>query len=102
MSKLPTLTISKFVLRARRVLECLTYDLVLILEHSIFLKPTKFCISLYSTAYLNPKSKELTLKLCFEFYAFFNFENLGISFYLYQLFESFMVLITATYLIRSY
>jgi hypothetical protein len=99
-SGLPTLTVSKSVLCARRVLECLSYDLVLILEHSIFLRPTKFCIPLYSTTYLNPKTKELTLKLRFEFDAFFNFKNLGIPFHLYQLFESFMVLITTTYLIK--
>jgi hypothetical protein len=73
--RLPTPKVNKTILRAREVLECLSFDLVFILEHSIFLRLTKFCIPLYSTAYLTPKAKELTLKLRFEFDAFFNFNN---------------------------
>jgi len=55
MSSVPTCVISsdarrdfrhhksyKTILRAGEVLECLSFDLVLILEHSIFLRPTKF------------------------------------------------------------
>jgi hypothetical protein len=81
-SGLPTPTNPKTILRAREVLECLYFDLVFILEHSIFLRPTKFYIPLYSTAYLTPKAKELTLKLRFEFDAFFNSKNWGIPFHL--------------------
>jgi len=41
-SGLLTRQVSKTILRSREVLECLSFDLVLILEHSIFLRPTKF------------------------------------------------------------
>jgi hypothetical protein len=41
-SALQTPKATKTILRAREVLECLSYDLALILEHSIFLRPTKF------------------------------------------------------------
>jgi hypothetical protein len=41
-SGLPTPTVPKTILCVREVLECLSCDLVLILEHSIFLRPTRF------------------------------------------------------------
>jgi hypothetical protein len=41
-SGLPTPIDPKTILRACGVLECLSYDLVLILVHSIFLRPTRF------------------------------------------------------------
>ena len=39
---------------ARQVLECLSYGLIIMIEHSVFLVPTKLA-SLYSAAY--PKLK---------------------------------------------
>jgi hypothetical protein len=48
----------KTILRARGVLECLSYDLVLILELSIFLRLTRFA-SLFTVRHiLNSRSKE--------------------------------------------
>jgi hypothetical protein len=38
----PTPKVTKTILRAREVLECLSFDIIIMLEHSIFLRPTKF------------------------------------------------------------
>jgi len=48
---------NKTILRAREVLECLSFDLVLILEHSIFLRPTKFAFLFIVRHILNSRSK---------------------------------------------
>jgi hypothetical protein len=57
-SALLTLKVTKTILRAREVLECLSNDLVLLLEHSIFLRPTKFASLFIVRHSLNSRSKE--------------------------------------------
>ena len=44
-------------LRARGVLECLSFDLIIMLEHSIFLRPTKFASLFIVRWILNSKTK---------------------------------------------
>jgi hypothetical protein len=55
-SGLPTPPVTKTILCAREVLECLSYDLVLILEHSIILRPTRFASPFIVWHSLNSKS----------------------------------------------
>jgi hypothetical protein len=55
-SGLPTSPVTKIILHAHEMIECLSYDLVLTLEHSIFLRPTKF-VSLFIVRHsLNSRS----------------------------------------------
>ena len=56
----------KNILRIRGVLECLSFDFIFMLEHSIFLRPTKFA-SLFIVRWIlnskqNIKSLESTLR----------------------------------------
>jgi hypothetical protein len=74
-SGLPTPKVTKTILHAREVLECLSFDFIFVLEHSIFLRPTKFCIPLYSAAYLNPRSEKINFEAPLEFDVFFNMTN---------------------------
>jgi hypothetical protein len=74
-SALLTPKVIKTVLRAREVLECLSFDFIFVLEHSIFLRPNKFCIPLYSAAYLNPRREKINFEAPLEFDAFFNMMN---------------------------
>ena len=51
-------TQEKTFLSVHEVLECLSYDLVVMLEHSIFLRPTKFASLFIVRHILNSRSKE--------------------------------------------
>ena len=44
-------------LRARGVLECLSFDFIFMIEHSIFLRPTKFASLFIVRRILNSKTK---------------------------------------------
>ena len=57
MSGLPTPTVTKNILRARGVLECLSFNFIFMLEHSIFLRPTKFASLFIVQRILNSKTK---------------------------------------------
>jgi hypothetical protein len=62
MSRLSTPKVNKTILHAHEVLECLSFEFIFVLEHSIFLRPTKFCIPLYSASYLNPRSEKINFE----------------------------------------
>ena len=56
-SGLLTPTVTEKILRARGVLECLSFDFIFMLEHSIFLRPTKFASLFIVWWILNSKTK---------------------------------------------
>ena len=57
MSGLPTPRVTENILRAHGVLECLSFDFIFMLEHSIFLRPTKFASLFIVRRILNSKTK---------------------------------------------
>ena len=75
MSGLPTPRVTENILRAHGVLECLSFDFIFMLEHYIFLRPTKFASLFIVRRILNSKTKYRTLGERFEFIRLYNFKN---------------------------
>ena len=75
MSGLLTPTVSENILRARGVLECLSIDFIFMLEHSIFLRPTKFASLFIVWRILNSKTKIKPLESALCSSTFYNFKN---------------------------
>ena len=69
-SRLSTPTITENNLRARGVLEFLSFDFILMLEHSIFLRPTKFASLFIVRRILNSKIKLKPLESVLSLSAF--------------------------------
>ena len=65
----------KNILCAREVLECPNFYLIIVLEHSIFLRPTKLASLFIVRRILNSKTKFKTFGDRFEFVRLYNFKN---------------------------